>query len=78
MTPALTTVFGATGFLGSRVVRRLLNQANSDQTSSTHDAAVRVMVRPGSDTSMLDGLDVETVVGDSGHLLRRRHPRVNS
>lgn len=64
MTPALTTVFGATGFLGARVVGRLLAQASSSRTGAEPGAAVRVMVRPGSDTSMLDDLDVEIVVGE--------------
>ncbi len=47
-------VLGATGFLGSNLVRALL--ANGQQ--------VRAMVRPTSNTRTLDGLDVERVLGD--------------
>ncbi|MCP4328529.1 MAG: NAD-dependent epimerase/dehydratase family protein [Alphaproteobacteria bacterium] len=49
-------VTGATGFVGSAVVRRLLADGES----------VRVLVRPQSDTRNTDGLDVEPVIGDLG------------
>jgi dihydroflavonol-4-reductase len=47
-------VTGATGFLGSHLARRLVDQGHS----------VRVLVRPTSDRSRLDGLAVEPAVGD--------------
>lgn len=47
-------VTGATGFLGSRVARRL-GEVGTD---------VRVIVRPTSDLRRLDGLDVDIVHGD--------------
>ncbi len=49
-----TLVTGATGFIGSAVVRRLLHAG--------HD--VRALVRPGSDRRNLDGLPVDIVQGD--------------
>ena len=49
-----TLVTGATGFVGSAVVRRLL-AAGRD---------VRVLARPGGDRRNLDGLAVEIVPGD--------------
>lgn len=47
-------VIGATGFLGSRVVRQLVDA----------DEDVRVLVRDTSNTRGIDGLDVERVTGD--------------
>jgi Nucleoside-diphosphate-sugar epimerases len=47
-------VLGATGFLGSHVVRALLARG----------LLVRVLRREHSDTRAIDGLDVETAIGD--------------
>ena len=49
-----TLVTGASGFIGSAVVRRLLAEGRS----------VRVLVRAGSDRRNLDGLPVEIAIGD--------------
>jgi dihydroflavonol-4-reductase len=49
-----TLVTGASGFIGSAVVRRLLAEGQS----------VRALVRPGSDRRNLDGLPVEIAIGD--------------
>jgi dihydroflavonol-4-reductase len=49
-----TLITGATGFVGSAVLRRLLLAGH----------AVRAMVRPGSDRRNLEGLPVELAVGD--------------
>jgi dihydroflavonol-4-reductase len=50
-----TLVTGATGFIGSMVVRELLKD----------DVDVRVTVRKDSNTRNIDGLDVEKVYGDT-------------
>ena len=47
-------VMGASGFLGSHVVKELVARGRS----------VRVMIRASSDTSAIDHLDIERVVGD--------------
>lgn len=47
-------VSGATGFIGSAVVRRLLADGRE----------VRALVEPGANTKNLDGLDVELVTAD--------------
>ncbi len=52
--PMKTLITGATGFVGSAVLRRLL--------ASGHD--VRALVRPSSDRRNLRGLGCEVVVGD--------------
>ena len=49
-----TLVTGANGFVGSSVLRRLLDVG----------VRVRVLVRPGSDRRNLEGLDVEIAEGD--------------
>jgi len=47
-------VTGGTGFIGSSIVRELLHA----------DYEVRVLIRDGSDTRNLDGLEIERVIGD--------------
>ena len=47
-------VMGASGFLGSHVVRELVDRGEQ----------VRVMLRESSPTVGIDGLDVERVYGD--------------
>lgn len=49
-----TLVTGATGFVGSAIARRLLDVGH----------VVRVLIRPDSVLTNLEGLSVETVVGD--------------
>lgn len=51
-----TLVTGATGFIGSAVVRKLLAAGET----------VRVLVRPESDRRNIEGLPVEVVAGDLG------------
>jgi dihydroflavonol-4-reductase len=51
---AKTLVMGASGFLGSHVVKELV----------AADREVRIMVRASSDTRAIDHLDVERVLGD--------------
>lgn len=50
----LACITGGTGFIGSYVVRALLNDGHQ----------VRVLHRASSDTSLLDGLEYESVIGD--------------
>ena len=45
---------GATGFVGSAILRKLVSRG----------LEVRALVRPSSDRRNLDGLDVEVVEGD--------------
>jgi len=52
-----TLITGASGFVGSAVLRRLLAEGQR----------VRVLVRAGSDRRNLAGLDVELAVGDLNH-----------
>ncbi|MHB1218897.1 MAG: hopanoid-associated sugar epimerase [Alphaproteobacteria bacterium] len=52
-----TLITGASGFVGSAVLRRLLAEGHR----------VRVLVRAGSDRRNLAGLDVELAVGDLNH-----------
>src|SRR2546422_346504 len=52
--PAPVAVTGATGFIGSAVVRKLLEQ----------DREVRALVLPGANAKNLEGLDVERVPVD--------------
>ncbi len=54
MNPMKTLVTGATGFLGSAIVRELLDDGRD----------VRILVRPNADLSNVEGLDLETVHGD--------------
>jgi dihydroflavonol-4-reductase len=49
-----TLVTGSTGFLGFAVLRELLDD----------DREVKVLVRKGTDTANIDGLDVEIAYGD--------------
>ena len=49
-----TLVTGSTGFLGSAIVRELLND----------NREIKLLVRKGADTSNIDGLDVEITYGD--------------
>ena len=53
-----TFVTGGTGFVGSAVIRKLLGAGHE----------VRALVRPGTDTRMLDGLPVERLCGDLSDL----------
>ena len=49
-----TLVTGATGFLGSAIVREMLKD----------NREVRVLIRKGTDTENIDGLDLEIAYGD--------------
>ena len=49
-----TLITGSTGFLGSAVLRELLDDGRE----------VKVLVRKGTDTANIDGLDVEIAYGD--------------
>ncbi len=49
-----TLITGATGFVGSAVLRRLLDEGHE----------VRALVRPSSDRRNLDGLSLDVAVGD--------------
>lgn len=52
----LNVITGATGLLGSHIAEQLVGQGER----------VRALVRPESDTTFLDGLGVERIVGDLG------------
>lgn len=54
MTSGIDLVTGATGFLGSHIVERLVRDGRR----------VRVLARPSSDTRFLDSLGVEKITGD--------------
>jgi dihydroflavonol-4-reductase len=56
-------VTGASGFIGSAVVRQLLDQKRS----------VRALVEPGADTANLDGLNVERIPVDVTDFDRMKH-----
>ena len=58
-----TFITGATGFIGASIVRELLKDGRE----------VRVLVRKGSDTTNLAGLDVEVWQGDLRDGERLRH-----
>ncbi len=49
-----TLITGASGFIGSAVLRRLIHAGHN----------VRALIRPNSDRRNLDGLEVELVIGD--------------
>ena len=49
-----TLVTGSTGFLGSAVLRELLDDGRE----------VKVLIRKGANTANIDGLDVEIAYGD--------------
>lgn len=54
MSEGLCLITGATGFIGGRLAQRLVGEGYP----------VRCLVRSGSDTSLLDELDVQIAVGD--------------
>jgi dihydroflavonol-4-reductase len=60
---AQVAVTGATGFIGSAVVRKLLEQRRS----------VRAIVEPGANTRNIDGLEVERVTCDVTDAARMVH-----
>ena len=49
-----TLVTGTTGFIGSAIIRELINDGRD----------VKALIRKGSDLRNIQDLDVETVIGD--------------
>ena len=63
VTARFALVTGASGFVGSAVARRLVEQG----------WRVRVLLRPSSDRRNIDGLPVEVFVGALGDIARFDH-----